>query len=190
MPLRALRALRGAAASGLATDVATAGAASCTGDLAAQRFDADGGPISWRRAAAVSSYGAVAAVPYHSYYRWLARAFPVAVLGAWPSLARKLAIDLLIVLPLLEIPAFTLWTGALARGETLAESTASLKREWLAATLGSWGIWAPFFLATFRYVPVAYQLRFVYCAGAVWTCLLSSLTFKGGGKGRYEREGG
>lgn len=157
-------------------DVAFGGAICAVGDGCAQKIGS--APIDMRRTAAVASYGAFAAVPYHLWYRQLAVQFP----GRSPrAIAGKTACELLIALPVWEIPMFTLWTGKFGRGESIEQSLEALRAGWAHGILAGWSVWGPASLLTFAVVQQPRnQLRTLYTAGAVWACVISWMSFDKG----------
>lgn len=179
--------------SGLISDVAFGGVICAAGDACAQslgqRSSSAGIGFDLQRTGAVASYGAAAAIPYSVWYRRLAVAFPGQSLRA---VAGKTACELMIALPIFEIPAFTIWTGYFGRGETLHESSSALQSGWASGVLAGWSVWGPASVLTFAVVKQPRnQLRTLYTAGAVWACVISWLSFeKDGaldGNGGYRR---
>mmetsp|Transcript_5209 Transcript_5209/g.8035 ORF Transcript_5209/g.8035 Transcript_5209/m.8035 type:complete len:112 (-) Transcript_5209:223-558(-) len=90
---------------------------------------------------------------------------------------KKMACELMLVVPLFEVPAFTLWTGVFGRGQSPGEAFAQLQREWLTTVQAGWLVWGPASALTFRYVPHVWQLTVLYGVGAIWCCVISSLSF-------------
>lgn len=153
----------------LGRDVVVGGMICASGDVAAQhlkeeeKFDAE-------RTVVVASYGSVAAIVYHPWYRFLAYALPSAI---WA----KTALEVFFVVPFFEIPAFMCWTGYFGRKQTLAEAVDQLERDFGAAFAYGIVVWGPTSIVTFKYVPTRWQLLAFYTVGAVWDCGLSSLSF-------------
>lgn len=163
-----------------AADFTLGGIICAVGDVGAQALESGGGldakSFDKQRTAIVSAYGAVVCAPYHFWYKYLAYAFPGstgrAVLG-------KTACEIGIALPLFELPAFTLWSGALAQGKTWQENVAALRAGWLDGYMVGVCIWAPASLATFAvFTQPRSQLFVFYCAGSMWTCAISFLSFR------------
>ena len=106
-----------------------------------------------------------------------------------------------------EIPAFTISTGVYARDQTFGEAFAQvsapdaserprhlneappahlshvllfapqLREDWWSATQAGWLVWGPASAVTFRFVPQQWQLTALYTVGAVWCCVISTLSF-------------
>ena len=192
-----------AAATAALQDFAFGGAVCAAGDVAAQALGAPLAELELdaRRTAVVGAYGAVVCAPCecrqflspcctlaksrspsltdHYWYKFLASSFPGADFRA---VARKTACELLVALPLFEVPAFTLWSGYFAQGATLGENVAALRAGWAPAVVAGWGIWGPASLATFSLVQAPRnQLRVLYLAGCTWACAISWLSFRRGG---------
>ena len=161
----------------VASDFVFGGTICALGDLAAQAIEGTSmAKLDARRTAAVASYGATVAAPYHFWYKFLAYQFPGT---SARQVAGKTACELLIALPLFEIPAFTIWTGAFSKGESLRESMASLRTSWSEAVVTGWSIWGPASVATFGLVAdPRNQLRIFYCSGAAWACAISYLSYR------------
>lgn len=155
----------------LVRDVVGGGLICAAGDVGAQclnRSSAEG--LDRRRLGAMASYGATAALPYHVWYRFLARRFPSAI---WT----KTALEVLIVVPLFEIPALVCWTGVLGRNQSIGEAVAQLRRDYLTACTYGLVIWGPASVLTFKHVPPRSQLLAFYAIGAVWDCGISAISF-------------
>lgn len=126
--------------------------------------------LDHQRIAAMASYGATAAIPYHLWYRLLARAFPTAVMT-------KAALEVFVVVPLFEIPAMVCWTGVFGRGQSLRQAFDQLRRDYMTALTYGILIWGPASVLTFRYVPASSQLIAFYAIGAVWDLGISAISF-------------
>ena len=150
------------------------GAICAVGDLAAQLIESKRWDDS-KRTAVVSAYGAAVCYPYHKWYQLLGYAFPG---QSFHAVARKTACEMLIALTLFEVPAFTVFTGFFARGETLQESFAALRQGWAQAVVAGWAVWGPASCATFGLiVQPRNQMRVMYGCGAIWACVISWLSF-------------
>ena len=150
------------------------GAICAVGDVAAQLIESKRWDDS-KRTAVVSAYGAAVCYPYHKWYQLLGYAFPG---QSFHAVARKTACEMLIALTLFEVPAFTVFTGFFARGETLQESFAALRQGWAQAVVAGWAVWGPASCATFGLiVQPRNQMRVMYGCGAIWACVISWLSF-------------
>ena len=161
-----------------AQDFAFGGAVCGIGDIAAQLLGTSTASfeLDAHRTAIVSAYGATVCAPYHLWYKFLAWRFPGQSARA---VACKTASELLIALPVFEVPAFSLWTGALEKRLSLDDNIAKARSQWLSAVVAGWGIWGPASLATFAvFADPRNQLRVLYCAGSAWACTISWLSFR------------
>lgn len=153
----------------LVRDVVVGGIICASGDVGAQTLK-QGGNYDAERSAVMASYGSVAAVVYHPWYRFLAHALPSAI---WA----KTALEVFFVVPCFEIPAFVCWTGYFGRNQTLAEALDQVRRDFPVAFGYGILVWGPTSMVTFKYVPTRWHLLTFYAVGAVWDCGLSSLSF-------------
>ena len=159
----------------VATDVAIGGGICLIGDAAAQRYalsTGDAAAFDATRCGAMTSYGAIAAVPYHFYYGWL-NANVATVL-------RKTAVECLLVVPLFEVPALTLWTARFGLGEDAERAVARLRTNYVEAVATGLVVWAPSSVLVFRFVRPRWHLAAFYSIGACWDGLMSRLTFGDG----------
>jgi len=132
---------------------ATAGGIITVADLTCQstvQWDAAHG-IDWQRTTGLAlfatwHYGVPAKYLYLMYDR---------VLGTGPTLRTalsKMLVDVYVHSPFLLVPSFYLITGT-CKGQSLAESTDQLRREWFTASFGTALFWTPLCTINFRYVP-------------------------------------
>ena len=141
-----------------------------SGDVAAQKLLSTQDNVDAPRLKAMASYGLLAAVPYHYWYRWLAARFPVAI-------GTKTALECLIIVPCFEIPAITLYTGVLGRNQTLGDAITQLVDDFWPACIYGFALWAPTSVFTFSLVPPRWHLTSFYLAGALWDFGISYLAF-------------
>ena len=52
-----------------------------------------------------------------------------------------------------------------------------LRADWWTATCAGWLVWGPSSGLTFRFVSPQWQLTTLYGVGAVWSCVISTLSF-------------
>lgn len=94
------------------------------------------------------------------------------LLGSVPARYRAVTmmvfVDVWLHTPLLLVPTFYLITGLTKNGLDFAglqASVAQLRREWLAASLGSVAFWTPMSSANFAFIPQHSRILFVTAAG-------------------------
>ena len=159
----------------LGRDIAVGGTLCTVGDGAAQyAFNkaADDG-VDARRLGAMTSYGCWSAIVYHYWYAFLARRLPPT------AYMQKAALDCFVVTPGFEIPALITWTGILGRGQTLDDALVQLRRDFPTALAVDVAMWGPASLVMFRYVPLRFQVPYMYGFGACWDFIMSYIAFDG-----------
>uniref|UniRef100_A0A7S3NHL1 Uncharacterized protein n=1 Tax=Aureoumbra lagunensis TaxID=44058 RepID=A0A7S3NHL1_9STRA len=158
----------------LASDVLIGGTLCGAGDLAAQVIaENDGSELNTRRLGSMVSYGSLAAIPYHAWYKFLAIRFPSAT-------ATKTLLECLLVLPFFEIPAVILWTGVVGRQQNLEEAVNQLRSDFWPAFGYGCCLWGPTSSLTFHYIHPRWHLTTFYLIGACWDFSISNLSFDGG----------
>jgi len=155
----------------LARDIAVGGTLCTVGDCAAQYAFNKADCVDALRLGAMTSYGCWSAVIYHNWYAFLARRLPPA------AYVQKAALDCFVITPCFEIPALITWTGILGRGQTLDEALTQLRRDFPTALAVDVALWGPASLAMFRYVPLRFQVPYMYCFGAGWDFTMSYISF-------------
>ena len=154
---------------GTGTDVAVGGTLCTVGDGAAQYAFTD--TFDGRRLGAMTSYGSWSAVVYHYWYAFLARRLPPS------AYVQKAALDCFVMTPGFEIPALMTWTGILGRGQTLDEALVQLRRDFPTALAVDVAMWGPASIVMFRYVPLRFQVPYMYGFGACWDFIMSWIAF-------------
>jgi hypothetical protein len=188
-----------AALRAFAADTAIGGVICGCGDAAAQALERrrTGEPaVDQARLAAVTTYGAAAVLFYHPWYLTLVRLFPeggryvvlkkvcrsaqlitqATRLRTPPSLA-QMVLELGFAIPCFEIPGFTCWTGIFGRGQTAQQAVAQCLDDYGSTLRAGWLVWGPASALTFRFVAPQWQLTALYGAGALWTCVISTMCF-------------
>ena len=167
----------------LFSDIAIGTSICCIGDVVAQKYAAhekrheserckDLDAFDAKRCGAMSSYGFAAAIPYHFYYEWLAKN----VRGLWA----KTAIETLLVVPLFEVPAVSLWTAAFGLDLGPQAAIAHLRTNYVEAVVTGMIVWAPSSVLVFRFVQPRWHLTTFYAVGACWDAAMSRLSFGDG----------
>ena len=155
----------------LGRDIAVGGTLCTVGDGAAQYAFTD--TFDGRRLGAMTSYGSWSAVVYHYWYAFLARRLPPT------AYMQKAALDCFVVTPGFEIPALMTWTGILGRRQTLDEALSQLRRDFPTALAVDVAMWGPASIVMFRYIPLRFQVPYMYGFGACWDFIMSYIAFDG-----------
>ena len=79
------------------------------------------------------------------------------------------------------IPAYFVGVGML-QGDTLAESRANLKREWLNSWAVGASFWMPFMCFNFAYVRPQFRVRLMAAANTVWSVLIDYMAHRSKGR--------
>ena len=70
------------------------------------------------------------------------------------------------------------WTGILGRGQSFDEALVQLRRDFPTALAVDVAMWGPASLVMFRYVPLRFQVPYMYGFGACWDFIMSAIAFQ------------
>ena len=148
--------------------------ADVTCQLLFQRDAAKG--LDWQRTLSLTAfaawhYGAPAKYLYLTYDKVLGRT----AYSASAAAALKMGFDVYVHSPLLLVPSFYLITGTV-KGQTLAQTLAQLRNEWLEASFGTAVFWTPLCYLNFRLVPQHSRILFVSVGSFLHKTWLSHLS--------------
>ena len=178
--------------SALRTDVVTAGALGCTGDLICQQAIEGQSSMDWRRFFAVSTFEALY---MGGAFHFLCQIFPLVVctvgrkLPASYALSRQLqatssaahafgcAICDNIHDGACMIPIYFLSVGML-QGDSVQQALRNLRSEWKATYLVDCIFWLPVMTANFALVPAQYRTRTTAAASTVWAVIIDYLAHR------------
>mgnify|MGYP006090171947 FL=1 len=179
--------------AGLPTNIASAAALGCAGDVACQ-LGAERRPLEaldTRRVAALSIFNAAY---IGGFLHYLYQGYPVAVRAFSrkfrPRLAESLANERSFSHAIgcacvdnvhngaLYTPAFFLGVGLL-QGETLDMAMSTLRREWAETYAWCTAFWLPFTAFNYKVVPPKWRVRAMASANLVWCVGIDFLAHRG-----------
>ena len=176
----------------LRTDMVTAGALGCAGDLLCQTTIERESSFDIHRFFAVSTFNLLY---MGGVFHFLCQAFPLLVSAAGRRLPARFPLAQQLQAPgsaahavgcaicdnlhdgSLMIPAYFLGVGML-QGEPLASARRNLMAEWRTTYLVDACFWLPVMSANFALVPAQYRVRFIAAASTAWSVIIDYMAHR------------
>ncbi len=145
------------------------------GDVLAQRAErkdvvaVNGATHDVPRTLLVGSYCAtMAMIFWHPFFNWMDNHFGEA--GAL-SVFCKVLMDNVVALPLVDVPAFYIFTIAPRTG--LSNALERLREDYRNIILAGWMLWIPASMFVFAFCPHELRVPFIFLVDTIWACDLS-----------------
>ncbi|KAJ1451310.1 hypothetical protein M885DRAFT_499650 [Pelagophyceae sp. CCMP2097] len=151
---------------------------SSAGDLIVQttakkdEAHAGDGAVDFRRMAAQGTFSCLyASIVYVPWVHFLHKLY-----GPGRAVAKALT-DNFFLCPVVSLPSYYAWTS-ITTGADTKEAVQRFRENFGASLVGSWCVWGPVLLATYKFVPLPYQVRAMYAGELAWASMMSHLSHR------------